>query len=140
MSSAREKVYEDWNDRPPLHRRRSSTINARYQESPSLLFSSMVVHAGFTRGVPGGKNTVPSASVTGVGEVHVGTAQQVEPARSGVRRASPTIENGSSRCTLTFHTCSLGLSRSHWTGRIEMLPGRGNGGSETTGWRSPGAA
>ena len=82
-----ENVYDDWNVRPSSPPAAQLDRSARrYQESPSLLFSSMVVHAGFTRGVPAGMNTVPSGSVVGRREVHVGAPQQVEPARAGVRR------------------------------------------------------
>ena len=48
-------VYDDWNETPFDQRRRRSTMSALYQESPSLLFSSMVVHAVFCRGAPDGE-------------------------------------------------------------------------------------
>ena len=44
-----------------LQRRRTSKISALYQESPSLLFSSMVENAVLMRGAPAGKNSRPSA-------------------------------------------------------------------------------
>ena len=40
-------------------------MSALYQESPSLLFNSMVENAVFWRGVPAGMNGVPSAWITG---------------------------------------------------------------------------
>ena len=67
VSMLREKVYDDWNPRPRVVRRRTSNRNALYQESPSLVFSSMVVKAGFGRGAPAAKNCVPSSRSTGVG-------------------------------------------------------------------------
>ncbi len=65
VSSLFESVYEPWTAKPALKRLRTSTISALYQDSPSLLFSSMVENAVFGRGVPAGMNTVPSASVVG---------------------------------------------------------------------------
>src|ERR687898_1842051 len=65
VSSLFDHVYADCTENPPVHRRRASTMKARYQESPSLVFTSIVVNAGFGRGVPAGMKTVPSANVTG---------------------------------------------------------------------------
>ena len=81
-------------ERPPLQRRRTSKMSALYQESPSLLFSSMVENAVFWRGVPAGMNGVPSAWIDRQRGVDVVAAQQVHAARSGVadrhRGAPPT--------------------------------------------------
>src|ERR671913_1846208 len=65
VSSLFESVYEPWIAKPALKRLRTSTISALYQDSPSLLFSSMVENAVFGRGVPAGMNTVPSPRVVG---------------------------------------------------------------------------
>ena len=63
-----DHVYEDCTEKPLLKRRRTSKISARYQELPSLLFSSMVEKSGFGRGVPaGGKSRRPSGCTVGVG-------------------------------------------------------------------------
>src|SRR5688572_27071873 len=37
------------------------------------------------------------------------------------------VSANTSRSMLAFHTCTRGLSRSHWIGRIDMLPPRVNG-------------
>ena len=68
VSSLFDSVYDDCSEKPPRQRRRSSTMSALYQESPSLLFSSMVENAVFGRGVPAGKNGVPSAPAVGVAQ------------------------------------------------------------------------
>src|SRR5688572_11540129 len=65
VSSLFASVYDDWNEKPWLKRRRTSTISASYHDSPSLLFSSIVVKAVFGRGVPCGMKIVPSGSVVG---------------------------------------------------------------------------
>ncbi len=65
VSSESDQVYEPWNDQPAASRRRTSTMNALYQESPSEVFASMVVHAVFMRGRPAAKNGRPSAPVVG---------------------------------------------------------------------------
>ena len=52
VSSLFESVYEDWNENPALKRLRTSKISALYQDSPSLLFSSIVEKAELGRGVP----------------------------------------------------------------------------------------
>src|SRR5688572_26716671 len=65
VSSDFAQVYDDWNMKPLDHRRRASTISARYHESPSELLSSIVVHASFIRAAPMGKNGRPSAPVVG---------------------------------------------------------------------------
>jgi hypothetical protein len=44
---------------------RTSTIKPLYQDSPSLLFNSIVENAEFGRGVLAGMNTVPPGSVVG---------------------------------------------------------------------------
>ena len=67
VSSVRDQVYDDWSDRPSRHVRRNSTISARYLESPSLLFSSMVPKLRLGRGSPAAKNGRPSAPIVGVG-------------------------------------------------------------------------
>ena len=84
VSSLLEKVYDDWKAKPAARRRRTSTMSALYQDSPSLLLSSMVEKAVFCRGVPAGMNSVPSGSVTGSASVDVAAAQQVLAARAGV--------------------------------------------------------
>ena len=65
VSTFREKVYEAWKPRPPTDARRSSAIRALYQESPSLVFSSMAEKVRFWRGAPAGKTRVPSGSSPG---------------------------------------------------------------------------
>src|SRR5262245_1689390 len=65
VSSDFDQVYDDCSMKPFDQRRRASTMSARYQESPSELFNSMVVQAVFMRGAPAGKNGKPSAPVTG---------------------------------------------------------------------------
>src|SRR5690606_2749163 len=65
VSSLFENVYDDCTEKPPANRFRMSTMKALYQDSPSLLFSSIVENAGFGLGVPAGMKTVPSGSVTG---------------------------------------------------------------------------
>ena len=70
VSSLFESVYEAWTANPLLNRLRTSTISALYQDSPSLLFSSMVENAVFGRGVPAGMKTVPSARVVGRAVTH----------------------------------------------------------------------
>src|SRR5690349_16793388 len=67
VSVLRDQVYDDCHDKPLRHERRASTRSARYHESPSLLFSSIVPHAGLGRGRPAAKNGRPSAPVDGVG-------------------------------------------------------------------------
>jgi len=42
-------------------------MSARYHESPSLLFNSMVPKLRFGRGRPAAKNGRPSAPIDGVG-------------------------------------------------------------------------
>jgi hypothetical protein len=42
VSSARDHVYDDCSCNPFRHGRRTSTMSARYQESPSLDFTSML--------------------------------------------------------------------------------------------------
>ena len=79
VSSLLENVYDDWKREARGQRRRTSTMSALYQDSPSLLFSSMVENAVFWRGVPAGMNSVPSGSVTG-------SARLTSPLRS---RCSP---------------------------------------------------
>src|SRR5690242_10185249 len=63
VSSLFESVYDDCTEKPFENRLRTSTISASYQDSPSLLFSSIVVKALLGRAVPAGMKTVPSASV-----------------------------------------------------------------------------
>src|SRR6188508_254844 len=65
VSSDFDHVYDDCSIKPCDQRRRASRMNARYHESPSELFSSMVVQAVLMRGAPAGKNGRPSAPVVG---------------------------------------------------------------------------
>ena len=60
VSSVRDQVYDDCSDKPPRQLRRSSKMSARYQESPSLLFSSIVPKLRLGRGRPAAKNGRPS--------------------------------------------------------------------------------
>ena len=60
-------------------------MSALYQESPSLLFSSMVENAGLMRGVPAAMNGWPSAVVP------VGCARLTSPLRQQVRAARSRI-------------------------------------------------
>src|SRR5918993_1873408 len=118
VSSESAQVYEDWNDRPLDQRRRRSTTNARYQESPSELFNSMVVHAVFWRRPPTGKNGRPSAPVVGVAVftslLRISCIPR-EPAYPSVNAVLPQ----NSRCKFTFQTWTDGVSTSHCTGRID---------------------
>ena len=59
-------------------------MSAVYQESPSEVLASIVVHAVLMRGAPTGKNGGPSAPVVGTRGIQVVAAEQVQPARSGV--------------------------------------------------------
>src|SRR6266540_6449362 len=126
VSAAFDHVYDDWNMKPLAQRHRASRISARYQESPSELFSSMVVHAVFMRGAPAGKNGRPSAPV-------IGAAVLTSLLRSRCRPREPAypmvtaVRPASSRWTLTFHTCTCGVSMSHCIGRIERPDVRSNG-------------
>ena len=65
VSCESDHVYEAWNDQPSANRRRTSTIRALYQESPSEVLASIVVHAVFCLSPPTGKNGRPSAPVVG---------------------------------------------------------------------------
>src|SRR5688572_4056312 len=76
VSTLFENVYEDCIENPSAQRRRTSRMKALYQESPSLLLSSIVENAGFTRGVPAAMNGWPSAVVP------VGGARLTSPLRS----------------------------------------------------------
>ena len=49
VSSDRDHVYDDCSCQPRLQRLRMSTMSARYQESPSLLFTSTAEKRGFGR-------------------------------------------------------------------------------------------
>ena len=63
------------------------------------------------------------------GDVQIGVAEQVPaPGPRVAARSAPSPEG--SRCTLTFQTCTRGLSRSHWTGRIEWATRARSGGRE----------
>src|SRR5688572_14315913 len=66
VSSDLDHVYADWNISPLDHRRRASRMSARYQESPSEVLASIVVHAVFMRGRLAAKNGRPSAPTAGV--------------------------------------------------------------------------
>src|SRR5687768_2782718 len=76
VSTLFDSVYDDCSDSPSAHRRRTSTINALYQDSPSLLFSSIVENAVLMRGVLAAMNGRPSAVVP------VGCARLTSPLRS----------------------------------------------------------
>src|SRR6187431_2730612 len=65
VSSESDQVYDACHDSPFAARRRTSTMSALYQESPSEVFASIVVHAVFMRGAPAAKNGRPSAPVAG---------------------------------------------------------------------------
>src|SRR5688572_22905515 len=65
VSSESDHVYEPWNDQPAESRRRTSTMNALYQESPSDVFASIVVQAVLMRGRFAAKNGWPSAPMLG---------------------------------------------------------------------------
>src|SRR5215203_5356878 len=65
VSSEFDQVYEPSNENPSARRRRTSTMNAEYHESPSDVFASMVVHAVLMRGNPAAKNGMPSAPIDG---------------------------------------------------------------------------
>src|SRR6187402_717746 len=65
VSSESDQVYEPSNENPPARRRRTSTMNAEYHESPSEVFASIVVHAVLMRGSPAAKNGIPSAPIAG---------------------------------------------------------------------------
>ena len=54
VSSLFESVYDDCDRQPALKRLRTSKIRALYQDSPSLLFSSIAENAGFGRACPEG--------------------------------------------------------------------------------------
>src|SRR5215210_1960329 len=65
VSSLFDSVYDDCSEKPWLNLRRTSMISALYQDSPSLLFNSIVEKLVFGRGVPNGMKTLPSDSVVG---------------------------------------------------------------------------
>jgi hypothetical protein len=67
VSSVRDHVYADCSESPPCQVRRNSTSSERYQESPSLLFSSIVPKLRFGRGSPAAKNGRPSGPGDGAG-------------------------------------------------------------------------
>src|SRR5918993_3957263 len=123
--------------KPALKRLRTSTISALYQDSPSLLFSSMVENAVFGRGVPFGMNTVPSVSVVGGAVLMSLLRSRCFPREP----AYPTITDvfcQNSSWTFMLKTWTRGVSRSHCTGRIEIAPARvksgvGNVGLTMTG-------
>src|SRR5687767_8724410 len=112
VSSLFDSVYEDCSATPLLHRRRTSKMNALYQESPSLLFNSIVENAVFCLGVLAGTNGVPSGR-------NVGSAVLTSLLRSRCfprEPAYPTVtavRHHSSRCTLTLKTCTRGFSSSN---------------------------
>src|SRR5688572_28611092 len=82
VSSESDQVYDACTDQPLANRRRASTMNAVYQESPSEVFASIVVHAVFRRGAPAGKNGWLSAPI-------VGTAVLRSPLRSRCNPRDP---------------------------------------------------
>ena len=110
-------------------RRRSARCTRSRRRCSSARWSTKL---RFGRGSPAAKNSRPSAPVAGVGDVDVAAAQQVLAARTGVADRRDELA-GSVRCTLTFHMCSRGLSRSHCTGRIELPTPRSNGGFGNVG-------
>src|SRR5918996_1158401 len=65
VSSDFDHVYDDCTMKPCDQRRRASKMSASYHDSPSELFSSIVVHAVFCRGAAAGKNGWPSVPVVG---------------------------------------------------------------------------
>src|SRR4029079_17033587 len=67
VSSLCDHVYDDCTERPLRQARRASRISARYQESPSLLFSSIVPKAVLGRGRPAAKNGRPPGPGDGAG-------------------------------------------------------------------------
>src|ERR671914_135483 len=75
VSSLFENVYDDCTDSPWVRRRRASMMSALYQESPSLLFNSIVENAVFMRGVPAAMNGRPSDVIP------VGCARLTSPLR-----------------------------------------------------------
>ena len=102
-------------------------MSARYHESPSELFSSIVVHAVLMPRRAGRKERLSRRRRSiGIAGVDVVAAQQVPSARSGIADVT-AVRPAISRCRLTFHTCTCGVSTSHCIGRIERPDVRSNG-------------
>src|SRR5918995_2127508 len=112
VSSLWDQVYDDWIEKPPCQRRRASKMNARYHESPSLVLNSIVVNAGFGRGVFGGMKRVPSGNVTGCARFRSELRSRCVP-REPAYATITTVSANTSRSRLAFQTCTRGLSRSH---------------------------
>ena len=67
VSSVLDSVYDDWTERPWLQLRRTSTMSALYQLSPSLLFSSIVPKLRVRTRQAGGEEQPAVGAGVGVG-------------------------------------------------------------------------
>ena len=88
--------------------RRSSTIRALYQRIAVAALQLDRCRSWVRARQAGGKNSVPSAVRQRRGDVGVGVSEQMFAARPGVPDRGDDVAD-SSRCTLTFHTCTRGF-------------------------------